>query len=176
MDLFKDNLCLSLTILNFFLGHNTVKEQTLIIVKPDGVARGLTGEIISRLERKGLKLVAGKFCSVSREKAEHHYAEHSSRPFFNSLLDFITSSPVMILVVEGNTAIASVRNLVGKTNGVESAPGTIRGDFGSSRSLNLIHASDSAESAKKEIGNFFSPDEIVSYELPTQSWIFEADE
>lgn len=153
-----------------------MKEKTLIIVKPDGVARGLTGEIISRLERKGLKLVAGKFCQVSREKAENHYAEHNGKPFFNSLLDFITSSPVMIIVVEGNTAIASVRNLVGKTNGVESAPGTIRGDFGSSKSFNLIHASDSPESAEREIANFFDPSEIVSYELPTQSWLFGEDE
>lgn len=153
-----------------------MKEQTLIIVKPDGVARGLTGEIISRIENKGLKLVAGKFCNISESLAKVHYAEHDGKPFFPSLLKFITSSPVMILVVEGNSAISSVRNLVGKTNGVEAAPGTIRGDFGSSKSMNLIHASDSPESAKREIDNFFSSAEIVSYDLPTQPWLFETGE
>ena len=151
-------------------------EKTFIIVKPDGVARGLTGTIIARLEAKGFKIAAAKFTSVSKEKASVHYAEHEGKPFFNGLLDFITSSPVMLLVVEGNQAIASVRNLVGKTNGCEAAPGTIRGDFGSSRSMNLVHASDSPESAKREIANFFTEDEIVSYELPTQSWLFEDGE
>jgi nucleoside-diphosphate kinase len=151
-------------------------EKTFIIVKPDGVARGLTGTIIARLEAKGFKLVAAKFAQVTREKAAVHYAEHDGKPFFNSLLDFITSSPVMLLVVEGNHAIASVRNLVGKTNGTEAAPGTIRGDYGSSRSMNLIHASDSPESAVREISNFFSEEEIVSYELPTAQWLFEDGE
>ena len=153
-----------------------MKEQTLVIVKPDGVARGLTGEIISRLERKGLKIVAGKFCLLSLEKAEHHYAEHKGKGFFKNLIEFITSSPVMILVVEGNQAIASVRNLVGKTNAIEAGPGTIRGDFGSSKSMNLIHASDSPESSAREIANFFNKNEIVSYERPEQRWLFEAGE
>jgi nucleoside-diphosphate kinase len=153
-----------------------MKEQTLIIVKPDGVARGLVGEIISRLERKGFTIVAGKFCSVSVEKAENHYAEHKGKGFFQGLINFITSSPVMILVIEGNQAVASVRNLVGKTNGAESAPGTIRGDYGSSRAMNLIHASDSLPSAEREIANFFTSSEIVKNVRPDQHWLYEAGE
>lgn len=153
-----------------------MKEQTLIIVKPDGVARGLTGEIISRLENKGLKLVAAKLSLLPRETAKIHYAEHDGKPFFDSLLDFITSSPVMIIVAEGNCAISAVRTIVGKTNGTQAEAGTIRGDYGSSRSMNLIHASDSPESAEREIKNFFSAEEIVNYELPTQKWLFEDGE
>ncbi len=153
-----------------------MKQKTLIIVKPDGVLRGLTGEVISRFERKGLKLCAAKFQSLSKEVAEKHYAEHSEKPFFSDLVSFIVSAPVMLMVVEGNYAIPSVRNLVGATNGAEAAPGTIRGDFGSSRSFNIIHASDSPEAAEREIANFFNPDEIVSYDLPPQSYLFEENE
>lgn len=170
-----ENFC-KLSPLRFLEIIVTVKEKTLIIVKPDGVLRGLTGEVISRLEQKGLKIVAGKFIQLDRSVAENHYAEHKERPFFGSLVDFIVSAPVMLLVVEGNAAIASVRNLVGKTNGVESAPGTIRGDFGSSRAFNIIHASDSPEASEREISNFFQASEVFSYELPQQDYLFEEDE
>jgi nucleoside-diphosphate kinase len=153
-----------------------MKQKTLIIVKPDGVLRGLTGEVITRIERKGLKLLAAKFTKLSKDVAEKHYAEHSDKPFFADLVKFIVSAPVMLMVVEGNAAIASVRNLVGSTNGTESAPGTIRGDFGSSRSFNIIHASDSPESAEREVSNFFSAAEIVDYELPAQNYLFEENE
>lgn len=153
-----------------------MKEKTLIIVKPDGVLRGLTGEVISRVERKGLKILAAKFTKLDKATAENHYAEHSEKPFFGDLVDFITSAPVMLMVVEGNAAIASVRNLVGSTNGTTAAPGTIRGDFGSSRSFNIIHASDSPESSEREVNNFFKADELVSYELPAQNYLFEDNE
>jgi len=151
-------------------------EKTLVIVKPDGVMRGLVGEIISRLENKGLKLVAAKFEVVDRAKASNHYAEHQGKPFFNGLLDFITSAPVMLMVVEGNAAIASVRNIVGKTYGVEAVPGSIRGDYGCSKAFNLIHASDSLESAQREIGNFFEPKQIIHYSLPNESWVVAKDD
>lgn len=153
-----------------------MKEKTLVIVKPDGVVRGLIGEIISRMERKGLKMVAAKFQVVDRSKAEAHYAEHAGKPFYEGLLKFITSGPVMLMVIEGNSAISSVRNLVGKTNGVEALPGTIRGDFGSSKAFNLIHASDSPESSAREIANWFEASEVVDFELPTGPWLFEEDE
>lgn len=151
-------------------------EKTLVIVKPDGVMRGLVGEIITRLERKGLKIVAGRFEVIPRDKAANHYAEHEGKPFYNGLLDFITSAPVMIMVVEGNAAISSVRNIVGKTYGVEATPGSIRGDYGSSKAFNLIHASDSQESSDREIANFFEPSEVVSYNLPNESWIVSDDD
>jgi nucleoside-diphosphate kinase len=153
-----------------------MKQKTLIIVKPDGVLRGLTGEVISRIERKGLKILAAKFTVLEKAVAEKHYAEHSERPFFANLVSFIISAPVMLLVVEGNSAIPSVRNLVGSTNGTEAAPGTIRGDFGSSRSFNIIHASDSPEASQREIGNFFADSEITNYELPPQNYLFEENE
>ncbi len=151
-------------------------EKTLIIIKPDGVMRGLVGEIISRLERKGLKIVASRFEVIKKEKAANHYAEHEGKPFYPGLLDFITSAPVMIIVAEGNAAIPSVRNIVGKTYGVEAAPGSIRGDFGSSKAFNLIHASDSPESATREIENFFTKDEIVDYKLPGENWVVAEDD
>jgi nucleoside-diphosphate kinase len=151
-------------------------EQSLVIIKPDGVARGLMGEIISRFERKGFKVVGAKLAKVSEEKAKVHYEEHIERPFFPMLLEFITQSPVLLLVIEGNHAISTIRTLVGKTNGSEANPGTIRGDFGSSKSFNLIHASDSPESAQREKDNFFASEEILSYDLPTSDWLFAEGE
>lgn len=153
-----------------------MKERTLVIVKPDGVLRGLIGTVIARLEQKGLKIVAGRFNKLDRATAEQHYGEHQDKPFFGSLVNFITSAPVMLLVVEGNQAISVVRKLVGSTNGTEAAPGTIRGDFGCSRAFNLIHASDSPESAEREVNLFFQADEQVDYEIPTQNYLFENDE
>jgi nucleoside-diphosphate kinase len=133
-----------------------VSERTLVLVKPDGVSRGLVGEIISRIERKGLTLVALELKNVQRELAEQHYAEHAERPFFESLLEFITSGPVVALVVEGPRAVAAFRQLAGGTDPVEKAvPGSIRGDFGTEVQYNLVHGSDSADSAKREIDLWF---------------------
>ncbi|SHF44289.1 nucleoside-diphosphate kinase [Streptoalloteichus hindustanus] len=131
-------------------------ERTLVLVKPDGVSRGLTGEVISRIERKGLKLVALELRTVDRALAEQHYAEHDGRPFFESLLEFITSGPLVAAVVEGPRAIAAFRQLAGGTDPVEKAtPGTIRGDFALETQFNLVHGSDSTESAAREIKLWF---------------------
>ncbi len=130
-------------------------ERTLVLVKPDGVRRGLAGEVISRLERKGLALVAMELRTLERAKAEAHYAEHSERPFFGELVDFITGGPLVALVVEGPNAIAATRRLMGVTNPVEATPGSIRGDYALEIGQNLVHGSDSPESAAREIEIFF---------------------
>ncbi len=148
-------------------------ERTFVMIKPDAVQRGLIGEIISRLERKGLKIVAMKMLSVSRELAERHYAEHREKPFFGSLVDYITSAPVVAMVVEGKNAVKVVRTLVGATNPQEAQPGTIRGDFGMDIGRNVIHASDSLESAEREISLFFKPEEIVEYKRIDEDWLYE---
>jgi len=149
------------------------QERTLVIVKPDGLQRGLTGEIISRLERRGLKIVAAKMMQVSQELASHHYSMHEGKPFYPGLVGYIASSPVLVLVLEGKNAIQLVRNTVGATNPLNAAPGTIRGDFAVETGRNLIHASDSPESAAIEIGNFFKDSELHSYERATDRWISE---
>ncbi len=149
------------------------QERTLVIVKPDGIQRGLTGEIINRLERRGLKIIAAKMMQVSQELAGRHYEMHQGKPFYNGLIDYIASSPVLVLVFEGKNAIQLVRNTVGATNPLNAAPGTIRGDFAVETGRNLIHASDSPESAATEIGNFFKDTEIHSYERATDKWISE---
>ncbi len=148
-------------------------ERTFVMVKPDGVQRGLVGEVIGRLERKGLKIVAVKMLWIKRELAENHYAEHREKPFFQNLVEYITSSPVVAMVVEGKNAISVVRTLVGATNPAEASPGTIRGDFGLDVGRNVVHASDSPESAEREIKLFFSDDEIMSYEKADERWIYE---
>jgi nucleoside-diphosphate kinase len=131
-------------------------DRTLVIVKPDGVERGLAGEVVGRLERKKLRLVAAELRTISKEIAENHYAEHAERPFFNDLVAFITRSPALILVVEGpKDTYAVVRLMVGTTNPAEAAPGTIRGDYGIETTENLVHGSDSHESAAREIALFF---------------------
>jgi nucleoside-diphosphate kinase len=130
-------------------------DRTLVLVKPDGVARGLVGEVISRLEAKGLRLVAAELRTLTAEVAETHYAEHSERPFFASLVEFITSGPLMALVVEGPRAVEAFRALAGATDPVAAGPGTIRGDFGLEVQTNIVHGSDSAESAAREIALFF---------------------
>jgi nucleoside-diphosphate kinase len=147
-------------------------ERTLILVKPDGVQRKLIGTVISRIENKGLNIVAMKMLQVTPELSKQHYAEHVSKPFYPELESFITSAPVVALVVEGPEAVSVMRTLMGKTNGRESAPGTIRGDFGASRQMNLIHGSDSPESAQREIGIYFTDAEICSYDavLTPQCW------
>ncbi|GHS91317.1 nucleoside-diphosphate kinase [Planctomycetales bacterium] len=140
-------------------------ERTLLILKPDCVARGLCGEVLARLERKGLRLVALKLLNVPRALAEKHYAEHRDKPFFGELLEFITAGAAVPLVVEGRNAVAVCRKLLGKTDGAESEPGTIRGDFGNSRSFNLVHGSDSLASAEREIALWFKPEELVENKL-----------
>jgi nucleoside-diphosphate kinase len=131
------------------------KERTLVLVKPDGVRRGLAGEVISRLERKGLRLVAMELRNLDRATAEAHYAEHAERPFFGELVEFITGGPLVALVVEGPNAIAATRRLMGVTNPVEATPGSLRGDYALEIGQNLVHGSDSPESAQREIGIFF---------------------
>ncbi|WP_457590883.1 nucleoside-diphosphate kinase [Geoglobus sp.] len=148
-------------------------ERTFVMVKPDGVQRGLVGEVISRLERKGLKIVAMKMLRIPKEMAETHYAEHREKPFFGALVSYITSGPVVAMVVEGKSAISVVRNLVGKTNPVEAAPGTIRGDLAMDIGRNVVHASDSPESAEREISIFFTEDEIVEYSKVDEDWVYE---
>jgi nucleoside-diphosphate kinase len=130
-------------------------ERTLVLVKPDGVRRGLAGEVISRLERKGLTLVAMELRNLDKEVAEEHYAEHAERPFFGELVAFITGGPLVALVVEGPHAVAATRRLMGVTNPVEATPGSIRGDYALEIGQNLVHGSDSPDSAKREIGIFF---------------------
>lgn len=149
-------------------------QQTLVLAKPDAVQRGLTGEIISRIERKGFKLVAMKLMLVSDDLASRHYAEHVGKPFFDGLKGFITSSPIVAMVIEGENAVDVVRNTMGATNPASSAPGTIRGDYGMTIGMNLIHGSDSEESAKREIDLFFNADEILSYERAVDQWIIES--
>lgn len=148
-------------------------ERTLIIIKPDGVQRRLAGRIISRFEEKGLKIVALKMMRISRELSETHYAVHKGKKFYDSLIKFITSSPVVVMAVEGLNAIAIARRMMGKTFGSEAEPGTIRGDFGVSNSFNLIHGSDSAQAAEFELGLFFEPGEILDYEQADGAWIYD---
>ena len=132
-----------------------MSERTLVLVKPDGVRRGLAGEVISRLEKKGLTLVAMELRTLARETAEEHYGEHRERPFFGELVDFITGGPLVALVVEGPNAVAGVRRIMGVTNPVEATPGSLRGDYALEIGQNLVHGSDSTESAAREIGIFF---------------------
>jgi len=138
-------------------------ERTLVLVKPDGVRRGLVGQIVDRFERKGLKLVAAKTLHVAPELAQRHYAEHHGKPFYPALIQHITSGPVVALALEGRSAIAVVRLLTGATNPQTAAPGTIRGDYGLGITPNLVHASDSAESAARELALYFQPSEYLAY-------------
>ncbi len=150
-------------------------ERTLVLVKPDGVQRGLIGEVTSRLERRGLKLVAAKFLMVSPELAEEHYAVHKGKPFYEGLVKYITSAPVMAMVWEGPNAVAAVRQTMGATRPYEAAPGTIRHDFALTVGRNLTHASDSPENGEKEMNLWFKPEEIVSWGRPIDTWIFESN-
>ena len=136
-------------------------QRTLVLIKPDAVERGLAGEIIARLEKKGLKIVAMRMLQMSKAMAERHYAIHEDKPFFPALVDFITSSPIIAAVVEGKNAVEVVRRMMGETDPLQAAPGTIRGDFGLDIGQNLIHGSDSEENAQQEISLFFSEEEII---------------
>ncbi|RLE28979.1 nucleoside-diphosphate kinase [Candidatus Acetothermia bacterium] len=146
-------------------------ERTLVLLKPDAVQRRLVGRIISRFEDKGLKIVGMKLMKVTQELAERHYAEHREKPFFGELVSFITSSPIVAMVVEGPGAIDEVRRLMGKTNPREAAPGTIRGDWGLSITMNLVHGSDSPASAAREIPIFFTDEEILDYSTADAPWL-----
>lgn len=148
-------------------------EQTLILIKPDGVERGLTGPIISRFERRGLKIAALKMLPVSNELARKHYAVHAGKPFFEPLIDYITSSPVVAMVLEGPQAVQVARNTIGATKPVEATAGSIRGDFGLMVGRNLVHGSDSPENAAAEIALWFDESELISYERTIDRWILE---
>lgn len=148
-------------------------ERTLILVKPDGVQRGLMGEIIGRFERRGLKMAGMKFMQMSQELAEAHYGVHKERPFYNSLVEYITSGPIVAMVWEGNDAVAAARSTIGATNPVAANPGSIRGDFGMEIGRNLVHGSDSPENAVKEVNLFFDASELVDWSRSNDSWICE---
>jgi nucleoside-diphosphate kinase len=148
-------------------------EQTLVLVKPDGVQRGLVGEVVSRLERRGLKLAAMKLMQVDDGLARQHYGEHAERPFFPGLVSFITSGPIVAMVWEADNAVSLVRQTMGATDPVNSAPGTVRGDLGINIGRNIVHGSDSPESARREIDLFFAPAEILAYSRSTDAWITE---
>ena len=147
-------------------------ERTLIIVKPDGVQRHLVGRIISRFEEKGLKIVAAKFIKVTEELARKLYAVHEGKPFYKGLVKYLSSVPVLVMVWEAEGIIEIARKMMGSTFGYKAEPGTIRGDFSSSRGYNLVHGSDSKESAQKEIALFFTTDQIVSYEFSDEQWLY----
>jgi nucleoside-diphosphate kinase len=148
-------------------------ERTLIIVKPDAMQRGLAGDIISRFERRGLKLAGLKLIRIDQALANRHYGEHQGKPFFDGLVSFITSSPVIVGVLEGTNAVEAVRNTMGPTNPTKAGPGTIRGDLALELGRNMVHGSDSPESAEREIALFFQPSELLDYERSTDPWVFE---
>jgi nucleoside-diphosphate kinase len=148
-------------------------ERTLIIIKPDAVQRGLTGEILRRFEARGLRIIGMKFMQVSRLLAEKHYDIHRERPFFSGLVNYITSAPVIVIALEGTNAIEAARNTIGATNPSKAAAGTVRGDLALEIGRNLVHGSDSAENGEIEVGNFFDESELVSWQRATDPWIFE---
>ncbi len=148
-------------------------DQTFVMVKPDGVARGLIGEIVARLERKGLKMVAARFERLPEKRVMDHYREHLEKPFFPSLYHYITSGPCFLMIWEGRDAVSVVRGLVGKTNPADAGPGTIRGDLAMDIGRNIVHASDSQESAQREIGIHFSDDEVWPYKRADEQVLYE---
>ena len=148
-------------------------ERTLVLIKPDAVQRGLIGEITSRLENKGLKISGMKLMIVSEELAGRHYGEHVGKPFFDALVNFITSSPIVALAVDGDNAVAVVRNVMGATNPQDAANGSIRGDLGLSIGMNLIHGSDSPTSSERELALFFDESELLDYDRDVDNWIIE---
>ena len=149
-------------------------QRTLVLLKPDAVQRALSGEIIARIERKGLKIAGMKLMLIPEDLAREHYAEHVGKPFFEGLVGYITSSPIVAMAVEGENSIEVVRRLLGATNPQDAAPGTIRGDYGMSIGLNLTHGSDSAESAERELALFFASGELVCYSRAVEPWVTES--
>jgi len=148
-------------------------EKTFVMVKPDGVQRGLVGKILQRFEERGLKICAMKMMKIPKELAERHYGEHKGKGFYEPLLSHITSGPVVCMVLEGENAVAAVRTMMGKTNPQDAAPGTIRADFSQVTGRNIVHGSDSSESAKREINLFFNDYELQKYEKIDEAWLFE---
>ena len=148
-------------------------ERTLIILKPDAVQRGLVGQILSRFENKGLQIVGMKLMQIPSKLAETHYEPHRGKPFYAGLVKFMTSSPVVVLAIEGRDAIAICRKMMGATFGSKAEPGTIRGDFGVSNSFNLIHGSDSPESAQRELGLFFQGGELLEWQPASRGWVYD---
>jgi len=148
-------------------------ERSLVLVKPDGVQRGLIGEVVARLERRGLRLVAAKFMEVSQELAETHYGIHKGKPFYNGLIAYITSAPVMAMVWEGPNAVAAIRQTMGATRPTEAAPGSLRHDFALEVGRNLTHASDTPENGEKEVELWFKPEELVDWTRAIDVWVFE---
>ncbi|OQA01539.1 MAG: Nucleoside diphosphate kinase [Planctomycetes bacterium ADurb.Bin401] len=148
-----------------------MNDKTLIIIKPDGVQRRMIGEIIARFEKKGLKITAAKFMQVSPELAQKHYAVHKGKDFFDRIVKYLSCGPVLAMVLEGPKVIEISRKMMGATFGYNAEPGTIRGDFGTSQTFNLIHGSDSPQSAEYEIGLYFKPEEILNYQMPDQTWV-----
>ncbi len=145
-------------------------ERTFVMIKPDAVVRGIIGEVISRIERKGLKIVGMRMIHLSKEEAEELYSIHKDKPFFSELINFITSAPVVVMAVEGESAISVMRKIIGSTDSKEASPGTIRGDFSCSKSMNIIHASDSLESAKRELSIFFK--DFLKYSRVDENFVF----
>jgi len=148
-------------------------EKSFVMIKPDAVKRRLIGEVISRFEKRGLKIVAAKMLNISQDLAQQHYGEHKEKPFFNDLVEYITSSAVLAMVIEGDECISLIRKMVGATNPKEADLGTIRGDFALDTGRNIIHASDSVQSAKREIALFFDESEICPYQMPDEHLIYE---
>ena len=149
------------------------RERTLVLAKPDAMQRGLAGEIVRRLEQRGLKIVGMKLMRIDEALAKRHYAEHEGKPFFNGLVEYITSAPVLAMVFDGPSAIQAVRGSVGSTNPAEATPGSIRGDFALERGKNLVHASDSVESGQRETALFFKPEELLDWHRDSDPWIHE---
>lgn len=151
-------------------------QRTLLLVKPDGVQRKLIGTILNRFENKGLKIVGLKMLQVTKELSAQHYAEHVEKPFYPLLEEFITAGPVVAIAAEGVEAVSVARTMMGSTNGREAGPGTIRGDFGMSRQMNLVHGSDSPEAAERELGIYFKPEELIDYSETLEPWNCADDE
>lgn len=148
-------------------------QTSLIILKPDAIQRGLAGQILQRFERKGLRIVGAKLMLVPKALAEKHYAEHKGKPFYDGLLKFVTSSPVMVLAIQGLEAVTVCRTLIGATNGRKADPGTIRGDFGMSGGFNLVHGSDSVESAERELALWFTKEELADTDRTIEQWVYD---
>ncbi|MBS3782337.1 MAG: nucleoside-diphosphate kinase [Candidatus Thermoplasmatota archaeon] len=148
-------------------------ETTFLMVKPDGVHRGLIGKVVSRIEERGLRIVAMKMMKIDRETAEEHYAEHEGKDFYEPLLEYITSGPVVAMAVRGNSAISLIRDIVGETDPQDASPGTIRGDFGIDIGRNIVHAADSEESAQRELNIFFKSQDYQEYSRVEENWIYE---
>ena len=151
-------------------------ETSLIILKPDTIQRGLIGSIISRFENKGLVIAGLKLMHISKDLAERHYAPHKGKPFYPGLIEYITCGPVVVMALAGQRAIEIARKMMGKTFGFEAEPGTIRGDYGASKTFNLIHGSDSPETARQELALYFAPDELLEYQPAAHRWIFKPGE